>query len=140
VQDLSGRPRPPRVHRHAGARRGKPYVICGGTARHSEVQGPAYLQELLEPFLQAAEQLLVELVRRGRLKPLEPRGAALALLAPILFALIHQDHLGGRGQRPLDVTAFARSHAAMILRGIGETAPGRETPKPGRYRRVRASQ
>lgn len=75
----------------------------------SASRGPAYLEELLEPFLQAAEQLLVRLEQRGSLKPIDARGAALALLAPILFALIHQDHLGGCRQRPLDITAFAKS-------------------------------
>ncbi len=89
----------------------------------SASRGPAYLEELLEPFLQAAEQLLAQLAKKGRLKPLDARAVSLALLAPILFALIHQDHLGGARQRPLDVTAFAKSHAAMILRGLGEAAP-----------------
>jgi len=82
-------------------------------------RGPAFLEELLEPFLQAAEMLFRELARTRRLKPLDPRGTALALLAPILFALIHQDYLGGHQQRPLEMTRFARAHAARILRSLG---------------------
>jgi AcrR family transcriptional regulator len=108
-------------------------VMAGGLAlgMFSETRGPTYLEELLEPFLQAAEALLSELVRRGRLAPLDARATALSLLAPIVFALLHQDHLGGIEARPLDVDAFARAHAALVLRGLG-VEPRRSSKKRGR--------
>lgn len=87
-------------------------------------RGPSFLDELLEPFLQAAERLLAGLVAAGRLPELDPRATALSLLAPVLVALLHQDNLGGVRCRPLDVEAYARTHADLVLAGLGARPGG----------------
>ena len=87
-------------------------------------RGPAFLAGVLEPFLQAVEDLLAAHVRQGELPDLDRRATALSLVAPVLVALLHQDSLGGAGQRHLDVEAYARQHAGTILAGLGRD-PGR---------------
>lgn len=87
----------------------------------SSARGPAFLQHLLEPFLQAVEALLAEHEHRGELPATDPdrrRAAALALLAPLVLALLHQDALGGTDVRPLDVRRLARAHADLVLHGL----------------------
>ncbi|WNV75022.1 TetR/AcrR family transcriptional regulator [Geodermatophilus sp. DSM 44513] len=98
-------------------------VFAGGLALGlgSPRRGPAFVSGLLEPFLQAVEQLLAEHVGRGELPPLDAdqrRAAALGVLSPVVLALLHQDGLGGSGVRPLDVETLARGHAALLLAGL----------------------
>lgn len=97
--------------------------------------GPAYLDGLLEPTLAAVEARLARHAAAGALRvgPGDAdglRAAALALLSPVVLALLHQDALGGATCRALDVPAFVRVHAAAFARGWG--APVR----PGRRRRA----
>ena len=66
-------------------------------------------------------ELLAEHAERGELPALSgerAREAALALVAPLLLALLHQDALDGRSVRPLDVERLARSHAELVLAGL----------------------
>ena len=58
---------------------------------------------------------------RGELPTLSgerTREAALALVAPLLLALLHQHALEGSSVRPLDVESLARSHAELVLAGL----------------------
>lgn len=87
----------------------------------SATRGPHVVAGLLEPLLHAVERLLVEHAHAGELPALsaeQGREAALALVAPLLLALLHQDSLHGRAVRPLDVEALARRHAALVLAGL----------------------
>ncbi|MCA9608911.1 MAG: TetR/AcrR family transcriptional regulator [Myxococcales bacterium] len=79
--------------------------------------GPAYLRSILEPTIVALEQRLGRHVERGDLDDVDPRAMALALLAPVVLALLHQDQLGGTTTRPLDVDAFVEIHVDRFLRG-----------------------
>lgn len=91
----------------------------------SAARGPSFLDGLLEPVLQAAEALLEAHEQTGELPGLPPerrRGAALSLVSPLVLALLHQDSLGGTSVRPLDVDAYARTHAELVLAGIRATA------------------
>ncbi|MBL8677721.1 MAG: TetR/AcrR family transcriptional regulator [Myxococcales bacterium] len=72
--------------------------------------GPAYINEVLEPTTQAFEARLAHFAARGELKDCSLRVAALALVAPVLVALLHQGSLGGRACRPLDIDAFLVEH------------------------------
>ena len=83
--------------------------------------GPAYLRNLLEPSLQSAEARVALHVARGELGPCDVRQAAIALVAPVLLALLHQQALGGGGVRHLDVEAFVDEHVRRFLRAY---APG----------------
>jgi len=98
-------------------------VFAGGLALGlgSSRRGPSFVSELLEPFLQAVASLLAEHGRRGDLPAQDERqrrAAALALVSPVVLALLHQDNLGGDGVRPLDVEALARGHAGLVLVGL----------------------
>ena len=78
--------------------------------------GPAYLNEVLEPVLQALEQRIAALAARDELHPTDVRVAALELLAPVFLALLHQDALSGTRCRPLDMDTFLSAHLDHILR------------------------
>jgi AcrR family transcriptional regulator len=80
--------------------------------------GPAFVEELLEPLLQAVEQLLATFVDNGDLPPTDVRAAALSLASPVILALLHQDNLHGAHCRPLDVEQFARLHVHTVLHGL----------------------
>jgi AcrR family transcriptional regulator len=84
----------------------------------SPALGPGYVSGLLEPTLQGVEALLARLMELKKLKPItEVREAALALVCPILMALLHQKGLGGNQCRPLDLQNMARLQVVGFLRG-----------------------
>lgn len=80
----------------------------------------ACLSELLEPIVQALEVRLARHQASGDMRAGDVRHAALALIAPVVLAVQHQDELEGRSYRPLDLAAFlddladsfARAHRA----------------------------
>jgi AcrR family transcriptional regulator len=78
--------------------------------------GPAYVERVLEPTLQAYERVLAA---QTTLSPEQRRVAVLGLLSPILLALLHQHELGGARCRPLDWPAFVEEHLAAWARGWG---------------------
>lgn len=80
------------------------------------VLGPAYVQEILEPTLQALEARLARHVADGTLVARDVRHAALELLSPVVLALLHQDGLGGTRCRPLDVARFVEDLLESFLR------------------------
>jgi AcrR family transcriptional regulator len=79
--------------------------------------GPAYINEILEPTLQAAEVRLKRHIARGQLEKCDVRHAALELLAPVVLGLLHQGNLFGATCRPLDLDAFLKDHLTRFLRG-----------------------
>lgn len=113
---------------------GRVFTVGMAAGAYDAAVGPAYLDGVLEPTLQAIERRLQAHARAGALRvgPDDAgglRAAALALLSPVVLALIHQDALGGANCRNLDVEAFVATHVAAFIRGWGR--PGR-TPKPRR--------
>lgn len=82
----------------------------------SPALGPAYVEHLLEPTLVVAERMLERWHERGLLHIDEPRVAALALLAPLVLALLHQRGLGGSRCRPLEFGPMIDRHVAAFLR------------------------
>jgi len=88
-------------------------------AQNAEV-GPAYINEILEPTLQAVEARLAVHRGRGELKPeVSLRHGALVLVCPILMGLIHQGPLGGSECRPLALTPFLEEHVQTFVAGWG---------------------
>jgi AcrR family transcriptional regulator len=86
-------------------------------------RGPMAVTHLLEPTLQAVEARLAVHAARGELRPgADLRAAALALLSPLLLALLHQGALGGDRCRPLDLGAFGEAHRRAWLAGWGSEA------------------
>lgn len=94
-------------------------------------RGPAFLSGLLEPLLDATEQLINAHVADGQLPVCDARAVALSLVAPVVMALLHQDNLGGACTRPLDVEEFASAHARLIFVGLTTTAPQHPVHKRG---------
>lgn len=88
----------------------------------SSRRGPAFLDGLLEPFLQTAERALAVHVERDQLPHVDVRATALSLVSPVVLALLHQDNLGGAGTRRLDVEQFAVAHARLVLGGLSRTS------------------
>jgi AcrR family transcriptional regulator len=80
--------------------------------------GPEFLKHLLEPTLLHAEQLAVALEARGEMKVPDVRAFAVTFVSPLVLALLHQDSLGGRQHRALNLDAFVRSHLEMVMRGV----------------------
>lgn len=78
--------------------------------------GETYLTVILEPLLRAVETLLTRLVQAGGVAAHDVRSGALALISPIVLALLHQDALGGAQQRPLDLAAFREHLVDAFLR------------------------
>ncbi len=84
--------------------------------------GPAYVEAILEPTLAAAEARLAQYIARGEMIAADPRHAAIALISPLLIAVLHQQELGGAAVRCLDLPALARDHAAAFVRAYGRAA------------------
>ena len=87
-----------------------------------EKLGPAYVNEVLEPTLQAAEARIARHVSTGELEPCDLRHAAIELLAPLVLGLLHQDNLLGARCRPLDLDAFLSDHLDRFLRAYRRAA------------------
>lgn len=84
----------------------------------SRAVGPSFVSHVLEPLLQAGEALLRQLEEQGALTLPDVRAASLALLAPVVFALLHQDNLAGARCRPLDLPRFLEAHVDAFLRSF----------------------
>jgi AcrR family transcriptional regulator len=82
----------------------------------SDAVGAAYLESVVEPALQAVEARLKVHLDRGDMRPCDPRAAALAIVAPLTIAMLHQYRLGGRRVRPLDISAFVEEHTVAMIR------------------------
>ena len=80
--------------------------------------GPRYVLSILEPTLQAVEARLAAHVASGEMRQADLRHAALALIAPLLLAQLHQGELGGSRCRPLDLEAFLDDHAEAFVRAF----------------------
>lgn len=110
--------------------------VAGGLAVgiHDAEAGPGYVDGILEPIQQAAERrLAVHAARReARIQAHEVRAAALAFLAPLVLALLHQDPLSGRLCRPLDIDAFVRTHVEAFVRAWGPERRRRRPPAQSR--------
>jgi AcrR family transcriptional regulator len=89
--------------------------------RHSRL-GPAYLDDVLEPTLQAIEVRLQRHQDRKEMRPVDVRVAAVGFLAPLIVGHIHQHELGGRDRRPLDLNAFVDAHVDAFLRAYESPA------------------
>ncbi|MDX2184295.1 MAG: hypothetical protein SFW08_09945 [Gemmatimonadaceae bacterium] len=79
----------------------------------------ACLSELLEPTIRALEVRLERHLSAGDLRPLDVRHGALALISPVVLAVLHQDEMDGRSYRPLDLVKFLDDLAEGFVRAHG---------------------
>ena len=81
-----------------------------------------YLNDVLEPTLQALEQRLKNYAAQGVIVECDTRHAALLLLSPLLLALLHQHDLGGTRCRPLPIPALIDEHVKVFVRAYRQPA------------------
>lgn len=82
-----------------------------------EALGPAYVRSLLEPMLLGFERRLHSRLCTAGMSEQQARHAALALVSPVVLALLHQESLHGVKCRPLDIDEFIPQHLERFLRG-----------------------
>ena len=75
-----------------------------------------YLNQVLEPTLQALEQRLSVHIADGTMCVADTRHAALLLLSPVVLGLLRQHDLGGTRCRPLDLSAVIDAQVAAFVR------------------------
>lgn len=83
--------------------------------RHPSL-GPAFLDNALEPTIVATEARLAAHMAAGEMRKVDPRGPAIALIAPVLLAFMHQQELGGTERRPMELDAFLAEHVDAFVR------------------------
>ena len=84
----------------------------------SEALGSRYLALALDPTVDAFAARLRAHQERGEMRAdVDPRTAALQLLAPLVVARLHQDRLGGKDTSPVDMDAMLDQHADTFARG-----------------------
>ena len=84
--------------------------------------GPSALKSVLDPSIEVLRRRLDAHVRRGEMLSTDTHAAALVLLSPLLLAILHQDHLGGRDCSPVDLDATFESVCAAFLRAYAAPA------------------
>lgn len=101
-----------------GLRNGVARQLVSGLAEAgtSPVIGRACVTECLEPTLQAIEARLHAHQRRGEMRAADTRAAALALAAPVVLAMLHQDTLDGAAVRPLPMPVLLEELAGGFVR------------------------
>jgi hypothetical protein len=83
--------------------------------RH-ERMGPAFVELVLEPSINAVEQRLNGHVIKGEMRNVSTRHASLALLSPIILAFLHQAELCGSKSHPIDLDRMGADHAEAFVR------------------------
>jgi len=83
-----------------------------------------YLVDVLEPTLQALERRLQSSIEQGLIVACDTRHAALALVSPLLLALLHQHDLGGTRCRPLSVPTLIDEQVRMFARAYRKDVAG----------------
>ncbi len=104
-----------------GLRSGLDEMLINGVEAgvHHDSLGPCFVNEVLEPLIQALELRFERHIEHGDMSEANVRHAALFLLSPVMFALLHQDGLSGSSLRPLDVEAMLEDQADLFVRAYG---------------------
>lgn len=90
----------------------------------NEDLGPTYVTNMLEPILVQFEGHIASRLGGAGFDEQDARHAALALVSPVVMALLHQEALRGVKCRPLDIDVFVETHLERFLAGWGSRGPG----------------
>lgn len=78
---------------------------------------PIALSCILNPAIEALERRLRAHIARGEMREtVDVQAAAIALLAPILLAVLHQDQMQGAGRQPIALLVLAGEVASAFVR------------------------
>lgn len=79
--------------------------------------GPVFVEEGLEPIIQAAIQRLKSHQEREEMRSdVDLRIAAISLISPLIIAYLHQTNLGGKEAHPLDLQAIVEQTCDTFVR------------------------
>ena len=96
-------------------------ALVAGALTHGigrTTRGIAAVEHVLEPTLQALEARLAVHAERGELREgTDLRVAALALVSPLVLAMLHQEQLSGAQCRPLELPTFLEALVTGWLEG-----------------------
>lgn len=85
--------------------------------------GPVFVEEGLEPIIQAAMARLQVHQARGEMRPdSDVRVAALSLISPLLIGYLHQTSLNGKAAYPMDMEQLHQQICEAFVRGYGTQA------------------
>jgi AcrR family transcriptional regulator len=93
---------------------------------YSRRLGPAALNFVIEPPLQAMERRLAAHQARGELGDIDLRCAALMLISPLVVACMHQQQMFGDQVRPLNVAPVIDSSVSSFMKAYGVPASSSE--------------
>ena len=102
--------------------------LCEGLA--DPKVSPHTLGCIIDPALDALAARLEAHRARGDMMAADVRAAALMLLSPLLLAVLHQDQMGGRRSRGIELEAMAAEVSAAFVRAYAAGRAG-ALPKPG---------
>jgi AcrR family transcriptional regulator len=99
---------------------------------YSKTLGPAALNYVIEPPLQAMEKRLAAHQARGELGYVDLRCAALMLISPLVVACMHQQQMFGDQVRPLDFAPLidAVTSSFMTAYGVPASSSGASSSEP----------
>ncbi len=85
-----------------------------------EKLGPVFVQEGLEPIIQAAMARLTAHQLRGEMRAdSDARVAAISLISPLLIGYLHQTSLGGKSCYPLNMEQLKQQICEAFVRSYG---------------------
>ncbi|HVZ98844.1 MAG TPA: TetR/AcrR family transcriptional regulator [Caulobacterales bacterium] len=95
-----------------------PRLVIGLSARFPEIAAH-YRTQVVEVAKAALETLIAAAVERGELRPVEPRAAVRAFIAPFLFEAMWTHVLHGEGALAAPET-LVEQHFDVLLRGLAK--------------------
>ena len=94
--------------------------LCEGLA--DPQVSPLTLAYIVDPTIDTLVTRLEEHVRLGDMVAADLRAAALMLLGPLILGILHQDQMGGRNSRRIELVALAEQTAAAFARAYAAPA------------------
>ena len=89
-----------------------------GESRNFPQLARAWHDSLVDPALGAMTAAIARAQARGELRPGDPRQYAISLVSPLLVGVIWRETFVPIGAEPLDISALARQHVELWLRGM----------------------
>ena len=90
-----------------------------------------YVDEVIEPSEKLLSMMLERGIARGEFRPVNVAEVVHALVAPMLFLVMHKHSIGACGVgHSIDASAFISAQLDLVLHGLKAPAPATATPTP----------